>query len=70
MGTSQDKRLAPRVLISSIVTESLHADHMVWAVGLYDVFVVQKIVEVMTLIVLQNIISHADLFPFSKATSC
>ena len=32
--------------------------------GFCDVFVVCKIVEVMTLIVLQDILSYADVFPF------
>ena len=48
---------------------SLHADHVLWMVSaqLCDVFVVRKIVEVMTLIALQNIVSHVGIFPFSKA---
>ena len=49
--------------------QSLHADHALWMVSvqLCDVFAVRKIVEVMTLIALQNIVSHVGIFPFSKA---
>ena len=43
---------------------SLHADHAIWTVWRFDVFVVQKIVEVMTL---QNIITYVGVFPLSKS---
>ena len=37
-----------------------------WYIWLCDVFVVQKIVKVMTLIDLQNIVSHVDAFHVFK----
>ena len=46
---------------------SLHPDHAAWTlVWLCDVFLVRKIVEIMTLIILLSIISHADVFPFFR----
>ena len=50
--------------ITTVYMRTMQYGHYIY--GLCYVFLVQKIVEIMTLIVLQNIILHADVFPFLK----